>query len=101
ERDGSVVETVDIHNVAHHAFSKENTSAHGLYSANERSIGIELLGIPDKFRDDKVEQYEKAKKSFEDKKAKLEKEKKDLEDVLKTRQKEKADGKKKVKVGGK
>jgi len=101
ERDGTVVEAVDIHNVAYHAYSDGNTSAHGLHNANTRSIGIELLGIPDKFRDQKVKQYETAKKDFEDKKAKLEKEKKDLEDVLKKRQEEKAAGKKKVKVGGK
>ena len=101
ERDGNVVEAVDIHNVAHHAFSSENTFAHGLHNANTRSIGIELLGIPDKFRDAKVVQYEKAKKDFADKKARLEKDKKDLEDKLKQRQDEKAAGKKKVKVGGK
>ncbi len=101
ERDGTVVEAVDIHNVAYHAYSDGNTSAHGLHNANTRSIGIELLGIPDKFRDQKVKQYETAKKDFEDKKAKLEKEKKDLEDVLKKRQEEKAAEKKKVKVGGK
>ncbi|HEV8292418.1 MAG TPA: N-acetylmuramoyl-L-alanine amidase, partial [Tepidisphaeraceae bacterium] len=100
ERDGNVVEAVDIHNVAHHAFSKGNTSAHGLYSANERSIGIELLGIPDKFRDQKVKQFEEAKKDFEDKKAKLEKGKKDLEEALAKREGEKAAGKKKVNVNG-
>jgi hypothetical protein len=101
ERNGNIVETVDIHNVAHHAYSDDNTSAHGLHNANTRSIGIELMGIPDKFLDEKIKQFEKLKKDFEDKKAKLEKEKKDLQDVLAKRQQEKADGKKKVKVGGK
>jgi N-acetyl-anhydromuramyl-L-alanine amidase AmpD len=98
ERDGNVVEAVDVHKIADHAWSPQNIWDNGVHYANTRSIGIELLGIADGFRNDKIEQYEKAKKSFEDKKAKLEKDKKDLEEALAKRQEEKAAGKKKVKV---
>jgi len=101
DRDGTVVQCVDIHNVSYHAFSDQNTSAHGLYAANSLSIGIELMGIPDQFRDPKIAQYEKLKKEFETKKAKLEADKKVLQDALEKREGEKAAGKTKVKVGGK
>jgi hypothetical protein len=101
DRDGTVVQAVDIHDVAHHAWSDENTHQHGLHAANSLSIGIELMGIPDKFRDEKIEHYEKLKKDFETKKAKLEADKKVLEDALAKREGEKAAGKTKVKVGTK
>jgi hypothetical protein len=101
DRDGTVVETVDIHKVAYHAYSDVNTHEHGLFAANSLSIGIELMGIPDKFRDEKIEHFEKLKKDFDTKKAKLEADKKTLEDALAKREAEKAEGKKKVKVRNK
>jgi hypothetical protein len=99
DRGGALVEAVDIHRVAHHAGSSQNTTAHGLYYANSRSIGIELLGIPDSFRDAKVKAIEKLQKKFDDKKAKLEADKKKLEEGLANREAEKAAGKQKVKFG--
>jgi len=100
DRSGTITQAVDIHNIADHAFSNSNITAHDLFAGNARSIGIELLGFADQFRNNAQKRFDKLKKDFDDKKAKLEKDKKDLQDVLKKRQDEKASGKKKVKVNG-
>jgi N-acetyl-anhydromuramyl-L-alanine amidase AmpD len=99
DRKGTIVKTVDHLLVAHHAYSSSNVNLK--YGANQRSIGIELIGFADGFRKDAVKKYENDKEDLAKAKAKLEKERATYEEALAKRTKEKEAGEEKVTVGKK
>lgn len=92
DRNGGIFKTVDHHNKANHA-GGDNTNLKN--RANTQSIGIEMLGFADNFR----EQVEK--KYADEAKNKLKADRDVIADALEKRKQQKADGIVKVTVGGK
>ncbi len=89
-RKGEITQAVNHTQVAHHAYSPSNVH---LKAANSLSIGIELFGFADDFRESLEEELAKEKKN------KLRKEKADLEAALEKRKKQKAEGVTEITVG--